>query len=241
MRCLGVTKLPAILKLLAAVALLGGLTVAPAAAQAQSAPAAATVAMPADLGNLLGQIEQASQATADDLNSLRIERWKADSSVKRQSQTKVDSVQRNISSALPGLVQSVRASPGSVAAQFKLYRNMNALYDVLSGVTESAGAFGGQTEFQTLSGDLTSIDNARRALADRLATVTAQQDADIARLRSAVQTAQAAAAAAAASAPPRKIVVDDTPAASKTTHKKKPASASSEKPAPPPAQPKPQQ
>jgi hypothetical protein len=223
----GTRRAPA-LKILIVGTLLCGIAMA---LSAQTQPS-----QPADLSALLGRIEETSQAALTDLKNLHIDKWKTDSSVKQQTQANVDSVERNISNALPGLVQQVRTTPASVAAQFKLYRNMNALYDVLSGVTESAGAFGTKGEFQTVSNDLSAVDNARRALADRLAVVTAQQDSEITRLRAAAQ----AAVVATPPPPPRKIVVDDNPAP-KTPRKKKPATQASPKPAPQATQPKPSQ
>ena len=201
--------------------LLCGLAIVPADAQTQQAitPPQPLPAIPSDLSAILGEIEQASQATAADLKGMRIDRWKADSSAKQQSQSNADSVQRNISSALPGMLQAVRATPGSVAAQFKLYRNLNALYDVFSAVAESTGAFGSNSDYQALARDLSAFDKARRDMADRVAAVTAQQDSELTRLR----TAQAAAAAAAAAnaTPPKKIVVDDSAPAKSTAKKKK--------------------
>jgi hypothetical protein len=133
------------------------------------------------------------------------------------------------------MIQQVRANPGSVAAQFKLYRNLNALYDVLSMMTEAAGAFGPKNDYQTLSNDLTTFDQARLTLATRLENVTAQQDAEITRLRTALQQAKATIAAA----PPKKVVVDDNepaPSRKKAPAKKKSSAATtpSSKPATPP-------
>jgi peptidoglycan hydrolase CwlO-like protein len=131
----------------------------------------------------------------------------------------------------------VRANPSSLAAQFKLYRNLNALFDVLSTMTEAAGTFGPKNEYETLAGELNNFEQARIALANRLQNSTAQQDAEIARLRTAVLQAQAAAQAAQAQIPPKKIVVDDNaPAKKKTTPTKKKSSAgtTAAKPANPP-------
>src|SRR6516164_4862181 len=52
------------------------------------------------LNGLLSQIEAASKNTQDDLNKLRIEKWKASGSDKKQALGTVDSVQRNLQAAL---------------------------------------------------------------------------------------------------------------------------------------------
>ena len=106
---------------------------------------------------LLSQLEQAGQATQLDLAKLRVEKWKADSSNKRQMQSNVESVQRNLHDALPEIIQQVRSAPDNLSSTFKLYRNVSALYDVFSSVVESAGAFRFKDEFQLLANDLSAM------------------------------------------------------------------------------------
>jgi hypothetical protein len=200
------------------------------------ATAPATPPMPSDLGSALSNVDQAAQATASSLKSLRIDKWKTDSNTKQQAQQNAESLSRNLTEALPGMIQQVRANPSSLAAQFKLYRNLNALYDVMATMTEAAGTFGGKNDYETLSRELNAFDQSRIALANRLQNTTAQQDAEVARLRTAVQQAQAAAQAAQAQIPPKKIVVDENaPAKKKAAPKKKSSTAATTaKPANPP-------
>jgi len=185
------------------------------------------------LNGLLGQLEATSQKTQGDLVSLRIEHWKADGSYKRQALGNVDSIQRNLQDALPTIIAELRSSPEDLPATFKLYRNLDALYDVLGSVTEGAGAFGSKDDLQSLSNDLSSFEGTRKQLADRIDTLSRAKEAEIARLRADLKTAQAIAPAE----PPKKVVVDDTepekkPAATpkkKTT--KKPAANAAKPPA----------
>jgi peptidoglycan hydrolase CwlO-like protein len=191
------------------------------------------------LNSLLSQLEQASQAAQADLPKLRIEKWKIDSAGKRQTQANVESVQRNLQTALPEIITELRNSPENLAATFKLYRNLDALYDVFGSVVESAGAFGSKDEFQSLENDLNSLERTRRALADRLDTLANAKEGELARLRNALQNAQAAAA----SQPPRKVVVDDTEPPKKTPKKKttaKPGSSTPNTQTPSSQAPKPQ-
>jgi chromosome segregation ATPase len=168
------------------------------------------------LNALLSQIEQAAQMTTVDLAKMRIERWKTDSGTKRQTQANVESVERNLQNALPEIINQLRASPEDLTATFKLYRNLDALYDVLGSMVESAGAFGSKDEFQSLSNDLTALERSRRSLAERLENLTASKEAELNRLRAQVK-AQAPATTA-----PRKVVVDDTEPPKKPPAKKKP-------------------
>jgi hypothetical protein len=170
------------------------------------------------LNGLLSQLEQASQAAQVDLAKLRIDRWKIDSGSKRQTQGNVDSVQRNLQSALPEMIAELKASPESLTSTFKLYRNLDALYNVFGSVTESTGAFGSKDEFQSLENDLSAFEKARVAFAERMEGLSGAKEAEVTRLRAALQNAQTVAA------PPKKIVVDDDDAPpKKPPAKKKPA------------------
>ncbi len=183
------------------------------------------------LNGMLSQLEQASQATQVDLAKLRIEKWKVDSESKRQTQGNVESVQRNLQTALPEMISELRASPENLAATFKLYRNLDALYNVFGTVAESTGAFGSKDEFQTMENDLSEFEKARRVFADRMETLAGAKEAEVTRLRSALQSAQASLAAQ----PPKKTVVDDDAPPKKVVKKK--TAAKTKTTTPPPATP----
>ena len=186
-------------------------------AQNQSAPPVSYSSI-SELNQLIANLQQASQQIQDDLSRLRIEKWKTDSSTKHQAQSDVESIQRNLQNALPGILNDLKNSPESTPLTFKLYRNLDALYDVLSSVAESTGAFGNREEFQTIDKDLGSIEDSRRAFADRMDKIATAKETEIGQLRTELQTAQAEIS-------PKKVVVDDTaPSAKKKTTKKKPVS-----------------
>src|SRR5208337_2339776 len=89
------------------------------------------------LNGILTPLQQTAQNMLSDLGKMRIEKWKTDASNKQQALA-------------------------NMGASFKLYRNLDALYDVFSSVAESAGAFGNKEEFQSLSNDLAGLESARR-------------------------------------------------------------------------------
>ena len=184
---------------------------------AQSAGSASTVSVSADLDRLQSA---AAQATLD-LGHLRIDKWKTDAESKRQAQANADSVRRNLTSALPGLIDAVRSAPQDLSAEFKLYRNLNALYDVFISLTESAGAFGPKSDYEALTQQLETIDSVRRSLGDAVEHLTSSTQSELTQLRAQVRTYQPAAAAS-----PKKVVVDDTEPPKKTVHKKKKPAAS---------------
>ena len=170
-----------------------------------------------ELNQLLSNLQQASQSTQDDLSHMRVDKWKTDSGTKRQTQGNIESIQRNLQTALPGILTDLKNSPENAALTFKLYRNLDALYDVVSSVVESTGAFGNKEEFQSLSRDVGALEESRRALADRMDKIANAKEIEIGQLRTALQNARAEAA-------PKKTIVDDTaPPPKKPAPRKKPA------------------
>jgi hypothetical protein len=132
---------------------------------ASAAPQRVQVAPAAvDLNGVLAQIQQASSSANLNIAKLRIEKWKTDSDQKKQMQQVADSLQKNISNAVPGLIADVQNSHGSVLASFKLYHNLNVVYEFLTALAEAAGAFGKREEYEPLAGDANALDNARQNL-----------------------------------------------------------------------------
>ena len=194
----------------------------PIVAHAQSAPGAAAGTQPpvayasvSELNGILAQLQQTAQSIQGDLQKTRIEKWKADGGTKKQSLADVDSIQRNLQSTLPDTIAQLNASPEDLGASFKLYRNLDALYDVFGSVAEAAGAFGSKDEFQSLDNDLNGLKTARRAFAERVQKLSASKEDELTRLRAQVKTLTAA-----PPPPPKKIVVDDTEPPKKPAKKK---------------------
>ncbi len=174
-----------------------------------------------DLDRLQSAASQANRA----LGEMRIEKWKTGSTGKQQAQSNAGAVQRNLTEALPGLIAGVRTAPQDVNAQFKLYRNLDVLYDVFASLTESAGAFGPRSDYDALAQQLSVVDSVRRDLGNNLESLTSATQSELTRLRTQVQTLQEQVR----SAPPKKVIVDDTTPTKKTSHKKKATHKSSPK------------
>jgi hypothetical protein len=158
------------------------------------------------LNSILSQIESTSKGTQSDLQRLHIDRWRTDKTTKEQALTNVDSIQRNLQDALPDIIAQLRAAPENVPDTFKLYRNLDALYDVLGNVVELTGAFGPRDDAQSLGNDLNAFEAARRLMADRIDNVSTEKETEIVRLRNELKTVQAVAPVA----PPKKVIIDDT-------------------------------
>jgi hypothetical protein len=210
----------------------GSLTVAQVAApggmpdpntSTQSAP------MPLGITQSLPQLDQFSRSAVMNLGRLRVDKWKVDSRDKDQARSNIESLQRNMTSALPSLMQQVRSNPGSLAASVKLYRNLNVLYDVMASITESAGAFGSKDDYNALANDTANLDSVRRSVADDLEAMAANSDNQVSRLAAQLRAQQQAAAAV--TAPPKHVIVDDNAPPKKKPATKKKAATPATKPA----------
>jgi hypothetical protein len=168
-----------------------------------------------ELNGILSQLQQTAKNMQSDLASARIEKWKADGATKRQTQAQVESIQRNLQSALPEMIGQLNNAPEDLGASFKLYRNLDALYDVFGQVVESAGAFGSKDEFQGLNNDMSGLERARHTFGERMQKLAANKEAELTHLRAEVKTLTAA-----PPPPPKKVIVDDTEPPKKPTKKK---------------------
>jgi hypothetical protein len=196
---------------------------APATVAAQQGASAASGTPPpvayasvSELNGMLAQLQQTAQSMQSDLGKMRIEKWKTGASTKQQTLANVESVQRNLQSALPEIIAQLNNAPEDLGVSFKLYRNLDALYDVFGSVVESAGAFGSKDEFQSLGNDMTGLESARHAFGERMQKLTASKEDELTRLRAQVKTLSAA-----PPPPPKKIIVDDTEPPPKPAVKKK--------------------
>ncbi len=198
--------------------------------QGTAAPGSGPVsyASMSQLNGMLETLEATSKTTQGDLVKLRIEHWKTDNASKKQALSNVDSIQRNLQGALPAILAQLRTTPEDVPATFKLYRNLDALYDVLGSVVEGTGAFGSKDDLQALSNDLNAFEGTRKQIAERIESLATGKEAEIVRLRADLKTAQAAIPAT----PPKKTVIDDNEPAKKPTVKKKAPAKAPGTPAP---------
>jgi hypothetical protein len=183
-----------------------------------SAPAPAALST-ADLNVLLAQLDQTAQTTNLDLAKLRIEKWKTNGDARQQLQSNADSLSRNITGALPGMIGAVRSSPDNMAANFKLYRNVDALFDVLSALADAASNSAPHGDFQALGTDVSNLEAIRHALADRIEAMATMRDAMLAR----GANGSTASAKSGSKSGVKKIVIDDTAPAKSSPRKKKPA------------------
>ena len=155
------TALPAIIVLLF---FAGSGAMAQPHAQAPPNPQNQAAPQGPDLNAIVLQVQQATSSASIDIGKLRIEKWKTDSGQRQQLQQVADSLQKNIANAVPGLVNDVQSSHGGVLASFKLYHNLNVLYEFLSSLADAAGGLGRKEEYEPLATDAAALDTARQNL-----------------------------------------------------------------------------
>lgn len=202
---------------------------APSRAPEGSSPSPSAPSMPPDLDIILTQIHQATQSANDDINRLRIDRWKASGADRAQLQQVADSLHKNITYAVPDLISDVRIKHGSVSSAFKLYHNINVVFEYLNSLTDAAGSLGKSEEYDPLNSDTAALDKARQQLSSYIEQAAASMENQL----------QAALARPAPTpvpqATPKKVVVDDeSPAKKRVTQKKKKASTPPPHPSPTP-------
>lgn len=197
--------------------------------QAQTQPA-----QPTDLNQIVAQIERVAMDTNGNIAKLRIDKWKTDSQQRQQLQKVAESLQRNITDAVPGLIADVQTSHGSVSSTFKLYHNLNVVYEFLSSLADAAGAVGKREEYEPLAQDAADLDAVRSSLSNYIEQMATSYESRMNAARAAQQAP-----------PPVKVIVDDEPVKKpkpkkkKTTgSSKKAAAKASPSPSPSPSAPK---
>ncbi len=140
-----------------------------------------------------------------------------DAAQKQQFLQMAASLQKNITNAVPGLITDVQNSKGSVSATFKLYHNLNVLFEFLSSLDDAAGSLGSQEEYELLTNDAAALDSARRNL-----SVYIQQA--VTTLEDKVKQAEAPPPAP-TPLPAKKVVVDNEDPKKPATPKKKKTSS----------------
>jgi hypothetical protein len=152
--------------------------------------------------------------------NLSVSHWKAPAETRTAVQQDIASMQRDLNATLPGLVAQAEANPTALSPAFAVFRNLDALYDVLLRVTETAALAGSGSDAGSLEDARAGLEDGRGKLGNWLLQSISAQDAQIVHL----QTALAARPTAAPAATPNKVVVDDGPETPKP-RKKKPAPA----------------
>ncbi len=163
------------------------------------------------------------------LGSVKVEKWKAPGPVRQDASANIGSIRRDLDGTLPALLATADAAPGVVSKNLPVFRNLDALYDVLLRVVESADLAAPDDQTRSLNRALGSLEDARRALGDSLEAAAEKTEGQLSGLGAQLRSP---------AAPVRPSVVNDgvsaggKAGAQAAAHKRKPA-----KPAAQPEQP----
>jgi hypothetical protein len=197
-----------------------------ARAQADQAPAPAqtpaAAAAPAPTAFAMMNLRPALANVQTAITNLNVGHWKAPNDIRAATQQDIASMQKDLNTTLPPLLAQADSAasatgPAALAPAFAVFRNLDALYDVLLRVTETAGLAGSAADSSNLEDARAGLEDGRAKLGTWLLQAIGAQDAQVVRL----QAPAAPHAAAPAATAPNKIVVNDGPDTSKP-HKKKP-------------------
>jgi hypothetical protein len=184
-----------------------------------SQPSAGTVAQSGTLPSPSVILQPALTEVQSSLSVLNIQRWKAPNEVKNAAQQNAASIQRDLTNTLPGLLSQADSAPGAVPPSFAAYRNIDALYDVLLRVYETASLAAPQNESDAIFSALQKLESARSQLGDAIVSASQQREDQVVKLQAALK---AATAVKPPPPSPEKTVVDDGPT-TPAKKKKKPA------------------
>ena len=121
------------------------------------------------------------------LLTVRLDRWKASNAIRDEAQSNVGSIQRDLQSTLPALLVTADAAPASAAKALPVYRNVEALYDVVLRVDTAARLAAPADQISALDQALARLDDSRRALGDQLQQTAAAEEAQVLRLQAALK------------------------------------------------------
>ncbi len=180
------------------------------------------------LGSALGQappadsdLQPALVALTQAVRQLRIDKWKAPGPVRDDAARNVNSIENDLDTTLPGLIAATQSSSegggSTLAPTFAVYRNLDALYDVVLRVSLTAELAAPDVEIEALDHALARLEAARKALGDSIAGGISQQQKKVLALQAATTAPPSTPAAS-----PSKTVVEDGPQpAAKAARKKK--------------------
>jgi hypothetical protein len=164
------------------------------------------------------------------LGNLSIDGWKASAAIRTEADGNLRSVQRDLQSTLPSLLAAADAAPDSTAKTMPVFRNVDALYDVMLRLDAAGRLAAPKDQVSALDQALASLSSARSALGDEVQANAEAQEAHLVRLQAALK---AVPPPAPAPPPPASVACTPPPVKKRTTKPavKKPATTPTSAPA----------
>src|SRR6476646_9200606 len=79
--------------------------------------------------------------------------------------------------AVPGMISAVQTNKGSVTTSFKLYHNLNVVYENLIYLADVTGSLGKREEFEPLNSDIVALEAARKNLSAYIEDAAVKREA----------------------------------------------------------------
>jgi hypothetical protein len=119
------------------------------------------------------------------LGSLRVEKWKR-GTIRDEASSDINEIQRDLQDNLPPLLKEADTSQGMLSKVMPVARHVDALYDVLLRVVESARFAAPDDQANQLREALSSLGAARLKLDDRMQERATAEEGQVGELRTAV-------------------------------------------------------
>jgi hypothetical protein len=121
------------------------------------------------------------------ISEIRVDRWKASGAIRTEAQSNVGSIQRDLESTLPPLLGAADAAPESTAKVLPVYRNVDALYDVMLRLVAAGRLAAPSDQMSALDQALARLSDGRRSLGEQLQADADGQDRRVSRLEAALK------------------------------------------------------
>ena len=121
------------------------------------------------------------------LGAINLDKWKASTAIKSEADGNLRSVQRDLESTLPSLLSVADTAPDSVTKTLPVFRNVDALYDVMLRLDAAGRLAAPRDEVSALDQALSGLSDARRTLGDQVQANAEAQDAHVSRLQAALK------------------------------------------------------
>jgi hypothetical protein len=181
-----------------------------------------------DLNSSLTDLDRVAMSTYANVSALDISRWGSQwkpgflkSTRQKEAEHTAESVQRNLSDALPTLIADVRSTHGSVSSTFRLYHDLTLVGEAMDTLVSTAKFEGRQHETRGLADDCVALSRIRRNLSSYIEAKAVTMDSRAATYASYSPMRQSRPPAVkkividdmslAAPPAPKKIIVDDDP------------------------------
>jgi len=121
------------------------------------------------------------------LGQMTIDKWKASVAIRTEAEGNLGSVQRDLQSTLPLLLTAADAAPDSTARTLPVFRNVDALYDVMLRLDAAGRLAAPKDQISALDQALSNLSDVRRTLGDQVQADAEAQETRVTRLQAALK------------------------------------------------------